>query len=107
MGEEALTKMRLAETVPQRLAILAAGVVSICLIAYPPPIQQSPHYRGDSRERRAEAQRLDEEARSRRYIFNRDMYPDYPRLAMEIAFVWLIAIGFAWAVKPGSVTTTR
>ena len=51
----------------------------------------------------AESRRRNEEARSRRLIFEYEPYgyvrTDFRRMVVELAFTWLIAIGFTLAVK--------
>ncbi len=123
-----MTMRGLARTVPQRLGMLVAAVASICLVAYPAPAfyrwseSESGWYRTSPPEfnpssysyrnaaRLAEEQRQFKEDLTRSFIFDYGLYgrrrPDFRRMALEVAFAWLIGIGFAWAVKSSLVSST-
>ena len=108
----------LARTIPQRLGMLVAAVASICLVAYPAPAfyrwseSESGWYRTNPPPPRIgypwrpEHERIRKELLVRRSLLEYDMWiygsvrPDFRRMGLEIAFAWLIGIGFAWAVKP-------
>lgn len=116
----------LIRTVPQRLAILAAVVASIWFCVYPSPAfyywsgpeaswkRESPPvleiYRRWSAAELAQAQSQHSEQLARRFVLNYGLYggfrPDFEKLGLELAFTWLIGIGFAWAVKPSPKSST-
>lgn len=110
----------LTKTVPQRLAIFAALVASILLVAYPAPAfyrwseSESSWYRTSlpkfntssywKAARLAEERRQFKEDLARSFLLDYGLYgrrrPDFRRVVLELAFVWLVGIGFSWAVKP-------
>ena len=112
----------LTKTVPQRLAIFAALVASILLVAYPAPAfyrwseSESSWYRTSLPElnpssyrnaaRRVEERRQLKEELARSFLLDYDLYgrrrPDFRRVVLELAFIWLVGVGFSWAVKPNT-----
>lgn len=111
----------LIQTAPQRLGLLVAAIVSVCLAAYPAPafyhwsngesrwirtVAPELHYPYylDTVAERAERARQHKEELSRRFLLDYGMYervrPDFRRMALEVVFVWLAGTCFAWAVKP-------